>query len=260
MGTASPAMQRFATRCVGLQGTNSGIAPGDPNQGGYHNSRNKLYALGKNGDYSLRHPWDARGNPDRFRAFDWGHSTQAAMTLYTGRVRDAYNRRDPRLTGWREVLGCHNGSLIGFDFIGWYTRVPDSSHRTHLHFSAMNEFVDEEWLYDNMFSILRGQSLEDWRGTSDMAEFTEEMARKVHNADLYLWRALTQLDDTVTGIRSGSSNDGTVENHFARLFKQLVIDVADLRMRPVANVEITDAVVETLADRVADRLAARLAD
>lgn len=223
MVTIAPTLDAFARSCVRLEpGTqNGGIAPGDPNQGGYHNSREKLLALGKGGDYSLRHPWDKRGNASRARAFDWTFPDAQAgrfgtIRKYGNRVRDAYGRRDARLTGWREVLIRTDAGIQGFDFAEWYTRTPDGSHGWHGHFSIMNEFVDEAWPYDNMLSILRDDPL----GGDDV---DANQNRMLSNADKYLWK-LHDLEEEVP-INEG----GTLHSKLVPALVKLFDDVEEIR-------------------------------
>jgi len=232
-------MDRFLAELLRrAPGTRSGgIAPGDPKQGGYHNSRTKLYALGKTGDYSLRHPWDVRGNPDRWRAVDWvfpdaqgGNYT--TIRRYMTRIRDAFARRDPLLTGWREALGQQDADSNpeGFDFVGWYERQPDMTHMWHIHLSIMNEFVDEEWAYDNMLNILFGE-VEDVNADQD---------RQLRSAEFRLHH-LFQLDDTVEGDPFG----GTYEIKLVQLLRRLDArtESADARL----------AVLEARLDELANR-------
>lgn len=242
MGSTAPAMDRFLAELLRrAPGTRSGgIAPGDPKQGGYHNSRTKLYALGKTGDYSLRHPWDVRGNPDRWRAVDWvfpdaqgGNYT--TIRRYMTRIRDAFARRDPLLTGWREALGQQDADSNpeGFDFVGWYERQPDMTHMWHIHLSIMNEFVDEQWAYDNMLTVLFGQP--------EGADVDANQNRMLDNADKYLWKLHT-LDPEVP-----INGDGTLDSELVRALVKLFNDVeeirgtlAELENRPAGGVSLAD--------------------
>ena len=248
MVTIAPTMEAFARECVRLSpgSQNGGIAPGDPNQGGYHNSRDKLRALGKTGDYSLRHPWDNRGNSSRARAFDWTFPDAQAgrydtIRRYGNRVRDAYNRRDYRLTGWREVLIRTDAGIQGFDFVGWYVRTPDGTHGWHGHFSIMNEFVDEVWPYNNMLSILRG----DPPGGVNVALDADEK-RLLDNADKYLWK-LHDLESRVP-INGG----GTLDSKLVPALVKLFADVEEIR-EAVATLEV-GGVTEEMLERVVRRV------
>lgn len=139
---------------------NGGIAPGDPNQGGYHNSRNKLYALGKTSDYSVRANADLAGPGDAYCAFDIVFidaqaGDYATIRKYMTRIRDAWARRDPRLNGWREFLGQQDqdSDPEGFDIPGGYARTPDMSHMWHIHGSAQRQFVESPHIYQGLLEI-----------------------------------------------------------------------------------------------------------
>ncbi|MDW5323891.1 hypothetical protein [Plantactinospora sp. KLBMP9567] len=67
-------------------------------------------ASGRRLDYSIRRPVDRKGPDNRAAACDWS-SPEAwsgdyrRAVKYGARVRAAFNRRDSRLSGWREFLG-----------------------------------------------------------------------------------------------------------------------------------------------------------
>jgi len=160
--------QRFVAELLALEpGTeNSGIAGDKP---GYHNSRENLIAEGLTNDYSIRSAVDKLGAGWAGAANDWTfHDAQrgdySTIMKYMVRIRDAFNRRDPRLTGWREVLGQADpdATAEGYDFVGWYTRTPDDSHLWHIHFSIQRAYTQEWSTFAAMLSILRGEPLELW--------------------------------------------------------------------------------------------------
>lgn len=270
MGSTAPEMTRFANTCVAMAPgtTNSGTGPANDDAPGYHNSRNRLLAIGRVNDYSIRYPWDQRGNGDRHCAFDWGHPTRASITKYTARVRDAYNRRDPRLTGWREVLGCIDGVLVGYNVApnDFYFRTPDGSHATHDHFSVLREFVDERWVYDNMLSILRGESLQDWEGDSAMAEFTDRLAEQIANCDTYLWQGYAEMKDVIPIGANGIENktgktlkriDATVQSVLGAVSTPVPVSVdAAAVAEALAN---NPTFITSLAQAIGDDTAARMA-
>lgn len=213
MGSVSPATQRFVERLLALApGTqNGGIVPGDPNQGGYHNSRNKLYALGKTNDYSVRLAADKRGNGDRFCGIDWTFPEAqrgdfSRIRFYGNRVRDAWNRRDPRLAGWREVLIRSDDGIAGYDFQPFSFRTPDSSHGWHGHFSVLRENVDTPAVYDNMISILAGESLASWQ-------------QRVNGAPD------VDLNDTVPRTATEDHPDRTVAQIFMDLWRDVHLEI-----------------------------------
>ena len=160
----SAEMWRFAEACLALDSNtvNAGIWGDKP---GYHNTRNELIRDGFLMDYSIQLAADKKGPGDKGAAFDWTfRSAQsgnyARISTYVGRVAKAFRRRDPRLRGWREVLGQADldAQPEGFDFVGWYTRVPDNTHQWHVHFSILREHIADWRVYANMLSILAGKA------------------------------------------------------------------------------------------------------
>ena len=258
-GRISAALWYFVEECLAMQaGTEYGGTFAD--KPGYHNTRDNLIRQGRSNDYSVRLAADKAGPGNRTAAFDWTfpdaqRGQYATIIRYGERVRAAFRARDPRLHGWRELLiqADPDGSAEGFDFTSWSERTPDSSHLWHGHFSVLRQYVNDMTVMNGMLSILVGESLDTWRaglsryGGSNMAEFSEALARQIHNADTYLWRGVTQLDDRVSDIRS-ATGAGTVDNLFAQQFKQLVRDVAELKARPQATVDAKAVAAELIAD------------
>lgn len=157
-------MWRFAEACVALEpkdSVNAGIFGDKP---GYHNTRNGLLADGLRNDYSIQSAADEDGPGDKAAAFDWtfrsaqgGNYTR--ISKYGARVLQAYRRKDPRLHGWREFLGQTDTDAPpeGLDFPGHFTRIPDNTHRWHIHFSIQRRYVATWYVYANMLSILQGR-------------------------------------------------------------------------------------------------------
>ncbi|GIJ43607.1 hypothetical protein Val02_04930 [Virgisporangium aliadipatigenens] len=242
------ALWYFVQSCLAMQpGTQYGGTFTD--KPGYHNTRDNLFRQGRTNDYSVRLDADRAGPGDKTAAFDWTfpdaqRGQYGTIIRYGERVRKAFRERDPRLRGWREVLiqADADGNAEGYDFSNWAERTPDSTHLWHGHFSVLRRYLNDMSVMNGMLSILFGESLDTWRaglsryGGPNMAELTDALARQIHNADTYLWRGLTQLDDKVPDIRS-ATGAGTVDNRFAQQFKQLVRDVAELKARPQVSVD-----------------------
>jgi hypothetical protein len=206
------------------------LEPGTKNGGiyaykaGYHNTRrNLLNHRDANGDYpwrndySIRLPEDRRGPDDKACAWDWTFpdaqaGRYATIIKYGDRIEAAFNARDPRLRGHREVLIQADPDTYaeGFDFVGWYRRTPDSSHLWHGHGSVLRAYVGEQWPYDNMLSILSGESLAAWRAR------TEDDMANVNQADwdALIWRfeALIAGRLTVAGGPDSVKGDPVVPN------------------------------------------------
>lgn len=182
----SAEMWRFRTYCLwlepGSQDVDSGIYANKP---GYHNKRSALPST----DYSVRLPPDKEGPSDKAAAFDWTFRTAqggnyARILFYSDRVEAAFNRRDPRLYGFREVLCQADTDLQaeGFDFYHWTRRTPDDSHLWHMHFSKLRKYINDRRSYDAMLSILSGQSLAAWEDENSMATLDAEDLRNIATA------------------------------------------------------------------------------
>jgi hypothetical protein len=181
-GETSAELARFRDECLKLA---SGSANGGTfaNKEGYHNTRTNLWnhtnAQGVHSwrdDYSMRQAVDREGPSDKCAAFDWTFrdaqgGAYGTIIKFMDRIEAAFNRKDPRLSGWREALGQADPDLQaeGFDFSNWGRRTPDDSHLWHIHFSIHRKYVNDRKRYDNMLSILRGESLAEWEGGGSMA-------------------------------------------------------------------------------------------
>jgi hypothetical protein len=160
-----------------------GLAPGTVNGGiyaikpGYHNTRNNLRAHPAwRNDYSIRLPADRRGPGDKAAGYDWTFPDAQAgdyrrIRMYGDRVRRAFQQRDPRLSGWREVMiqADADAPPEGYDFVTWTTRTPEPAHRWHGHFSELRENLESYPTKQAMLSILDGRSLAEWRATMGVA-------------------------------------------------------------------------------------------
>lgn len=130
-------------------------------------------------DYSIQLPDDQVGNghPNEKlgAATDWTfpsaqNGNYANIRKYTDRVKAAWKARDPRLKGWREVLGNSSdgdSGADGYDFVSWTERTPDSSHKWHLHFSCLRKYVNVLEVFQAMLSVLRGETLAQWQARKD---------------------------------------------------------------------------------------------
>ena len=163
------------------------LEPGTLNGGlyafkaGYHNKRQNLPTT----DYSVKAAIDRLGPADKSAAHDWTFPTAQAgnfdlITKYTRRVEAAFWARDPRLKGWREVLGCINGQAIGFDFDSWNTRRPDSTHEWHMHFSEHRAHTESVPNKQAMLSIVSDATL-----TEEGVDLSSMVVRQA-NGSIYL--------------------------------------------------------------------------
>lgn len=147
-------------------GTRSGGIYAD--KPGYHGSRDD----NDPDDYSVREPEDKLGPPDKGAGYDWifpdaQKGDYRRFAVYGRRVREAFDRRDPRLDGWREYLGQTDLDTApeGLDFRHRTTRVPDGSHSWHAHLSEDRGLVADYQNKRAMLSVLRGESLEQYLST-----------------------------------------------------------------------------------------------
>lgn len=186
---------RFINEVQKLEQTDTGGLYPYARQAGYHGTRDDQIALGRPNDYSIRSADDKAGPSDKTAAFDWISESarlrgdHTIMYRYARRIQAAFNARDPRLKGWREWLTYLDGKLIGYDFVGWYTRVPDSSHGMHHHMSKLRRYVSDWRSYASMLSILAGESLATWTsgqsrynpGGDDMTPDESNMLKNLYN-------------------------------------------------------------------------------
>lgn len=160
----SAAMWRFVEACLALGGKDTVNAGTFGDKPGYHNSRAELLRDRLYDDYSIQLPDDKLGPDEYGAAFDWTfRSAQAGdfahIAKFGGRIARAWRMRDPRLRGWREVLiqADMDSPPEGFDFVGWYTRTPDNTHRWHGHFSILRRYINHWPTYAGMLQILEGK-------------------------------------------------------------------------------------------------------
>lgn len=128
-------------------------------------------------DYTMRHPDDkVLGTPlDQFSAStDWTfRSAQRGdftnISKYGRRIAVAFAARDPRLFGWHEVLiqADMDKAPEGFNFRSWTTRIPDSTHEWHGHFTCSRKYLRSLSVFQAMLSILRGETLAQWEAQGD---------------------------------------------------------------------------------------------
>jgi hypothetical protein len=223
---------------------NSGTYTDKP---GYHNSRDNLIAQGKTGDYSIQLAADKRGLGRYSAAGDWTfRSAQAGnydrIMLYGRRIAAAYQRKDPRLRTWREVLIQADPDTYaeGFDFQKWTTRTPDASHLWHAHLSELREFAANWDSKDAMLSILQDEPLSSWQqfisgdvtpqpnGGDELS--TEASDVIIHNIRPWLIdvvRTTERIEAGIQAIQAGGQ-----------------------------SATLTDAQVTALADSIADKLIA----
>jgi hypothetical protein len=196
-------------RCLELEpGTiNAGVYADKP---GFHNTVAHNQAKWPD-NYSINPSIPAllNGPHDKARAFDWqfpeaqkSPPDYRRINLYSGRLLEASKARDPRLRGWYEWFGTHDGTNIGY---GIYKNRPsssDDSHDWHIHSSELTQFVLSWPAAHGYLSVLMGETLKAFlaRGGQVIEEATD----------------MTTLDDEFKNA------DGV-----KRSLKQMIIDLFD---------------------------------
>lgn len=112
--------------------------------------------------YSVRLAIDRRAPRDKARAIDLTLST-TQMKVVTGRLRDAANRRDPRLAAVREFYGTLDGSRVygrikDAEAGNWRSSSADSSHLWHVHISIFTPYVDDWNALAGVLAVIAGGS------------------------------------------------------------------------------------------------------
>lgn len=138
---------------------------------GYHNSRSGNQRSWPN-DYSIRDAIDKQGPADKAAALDWTfpdaqNGNYATISKYSQRLMvSSKDHEDPRLDGMREWYGQTDSDR---EVEGWDTRYyrpasSDSSHLWHIHFSFTRAHLETRQVYEDVLSVLRGETVAQWRG------------------------------------------------------------------------------------------------
>lgn len=135
---------------------------------GYHSSRNYNRAKHPN-DYSTKLAEDLRGPADAAAAIDITPRDSAQQRLLTRRLRDAFNRGDPRVKALKEFYGSldttngRNGTVFGLGKKSSggapYSTTADSSHLSHIHISIFRAYVDDWNALKGVVEILAGTEI-----------------------------------------------------------------------------------------------------
>lgn len=125
----------------------------------YHSSVNENLSRWPS-SYSVRLAIDKRAPRDKARAIDLTLSS-AQMKVVTGRLRDAANRRDPRLKAVREFYGTLDGRTVygrikDSETGNWRSSSADSSHTWHVHISIFTPYVDDWNALADVLAVVAG--------------------------------------------------------------------------------------------------------
>lgn len=137
------------------------------NKPGYHNTRDNLPAW----DYSKQLQADLQGPGDKSAALDWtfpeAQSADYARIIHYADLllRSGQDMNDERGNVLREFYGQADWdqTVEGWDFQALVSVSSDASHLWHIHFSFLRMYVTSRWAMDCVLSILRGETVEQWR-------------------------------------------------------------------------------------------------
>lgn len=218
------------------------------NKSGYHNTRANNQRDWP-GNYSIVDSVDKKGPSDKAAAYDWTFRDAQAgryttIIKYTKRLlASAKDMDDPRLNGWREFYGQADQDR---QVEGWDTRylraaTSDPSHLWHLHFSESRAEVES---FDNkkaMLSVLRGETVAEWRGQDDM-ELTDKM--DVPGWIEENWPGIGGADGKIeveTGIMSGYGHARSAKDG---IYKQVLPALVDMKAQIAALAAAVGALAE----------------
>jgi len=144
------------------------------NKPGYHNTRNANSTL----NYSVVDAEDRGGPGDKAAAIDWTFpeaqtSSYDRIMKYSGRLLNSgIDLDDPRMNGWREFYGQADKDthVEGWDYRYVRAASSDPSHLWHIHLSEDRDKVESYDNKKNLLSVLRGETVEQWRSGANPQE------------------------------------------------------------------------------------------
>lgn len=153
------------------------------NKPGYHNKRENL----PSSDYSVgQFAVDRVGPADEASAIDLTFpdaqgGNYSTISKYSKRLYAARNEGDERTKFMREFFGQIDSdrSVEGWDYSKNRASSSDSSHLWHIHISIHRKYINSVTAMRAILSILKGETLEQWRGSTRrdvvFEEFTAEL-------------------------------------------------------------------------------------
>lgn len=144
------------------------------NKPGYHNTRNANSTL----NYSVTDTEDKGGPGDKAAAIDWTfpeaqRASYDRIMKYSERLlTSGLDLNDPRMNGWREFYGQADKDthVEGWDFRYVRAATSDPSHLWHIHLSEDRDKVESYDNKNNLLSVLRGETVEQWRSAANPQE------------------------------------------------------------------------------------------
>jgi hypothetical protein len=242
-------VRRYLKPITGLSDIELGIVGNLAHDGGYHHGWSQRDSDGT--DYS----WDESPR-------DWNAKSEAARALDIGmfdRLRELSiwlvnecekNRRDPTqatdCADIREIIYSPDGvNVKRWDRLG-IRNSGDKSHITHTHI---------DWFADALNKSKVGPFKRFFEGEQDM-DLLEHTA--LLNSEHYL-QSVVGFTDKAEGI-SDTQNVFSVENKLTKVIKALQTDVTAIKaaVSQPAEIEMSDADVQRIADAVAAKLSPQL--
>lgn len=194
-----------------LGGALSGIVGDSAHTYGYHRARNRL----PRSDYSVQLSEDRLGNGEAACGIDMSFS-DSKMRLYTGRLRTAADRNDPRIRFLREFYGTldsrnvygrtHNGSRDST----WERSNADSTHLWHIHISILRQYSNDQAKMRGLLDVLLGKLLTNTTplpattpGGNEMWFAQVKDQRAIYKTDGFRAQHVTNSDDLAAMLKAG---------------------------------------------------------
>lgn len=238
-----------------LGGVLSGIIGDSDHKTGYHRGR----AYVPSTDYSVWLTEDKLGSKYYACAIDMSFST-AKMKLYTGRLKAAAERNDPRVRFIREFYGTINGTDVfgrthkGSADATWEWATSDKSHLWHLHISILREYSDNMAVMQGILDVLMGKPLvvpvseDEMDARQERLVIGGEVAKE--NALFFWLRTMADQNDAVTKEIWGQGGFGPgikqVADMVTTLRTELTARDAAEKVRDAANAAAVKGLTDAL--------------
>lgn len=218
-----------------LGGVLSGIIGDRAHTSGYH--RGWKYV--PTSDYSRQLAEDKNANGEWACGIDMSFSADK-MKLYTGRLKAAADRNDPRLKYVREFYGTLNGTTVygrthrGSADTTWESATSDKSHLWHAHLSILRQYADNKAVLQGILDVLMGKPL---------ASASEELDMDKNEVFDAVWR-----NDRMTNPYGDAATNETI---WGETWARNVARASDTAQKEILAVK-ADIVARDEADKVRD--------